>query len=122
MNVNKVMLVGRVGSEPKMRESGTTTVCNVTLATNSGFGDKEKTDWHRVTFFGKTAETVGEYVKKGQELYVEGRIQYSKYTDKEGIEKYSTDIIANQMQLGQKPKGASESYTKSQSPVDDPPF
>ena len=102
MNVNKVMLVGRVGSDPDIKDArGDLKVCNISLATSSGYGEKETTDWHRVTFFGKTAETVKEYVVKGQEIYVEGRIQYRKYTDKQGIEKYSTDIIANQMQLGQ---------------------
>ena len=115
MNVNKVMLVGRAGSDPSTREvqDGKLKVCNLSLATSSGYGDKETTDWHRVTFFGKTAETVQEYVVKGQEIYVEGRIQYRKYTDKQGVEKYSTDIIANQMQLGQKAKGAEAEDKKS---------
>ena len=127
MNVNKVMLVGRAGSDPTTREvqDGKLKICNLSLATSSGYGDKETTDWHRVTFFGKTAETVQEYVVKGQEIYVEGRIQYRKYTDKQGIEKYSTDIIANQMQLGQKAKGAAA--TRSHPPAtthdgDDIPF
>ena len=103
MNVNKVHLVGRVGGDPQIRETGRgETVANISLATNSGYGDNEKTDWHRVTFFGKLADTVSEYVKKGQELYVEGRISYSKYTDKSGVEKYSTDIIAYSMQMGNK--------------------
>jgi len=123
MNVNKVMLVGRAGSDPTTREvqDGKLKVCNLSLATSSGYGDKETTDWHRVTFFGKTAETVQEYVVKGQEIYVEGRIQYRKYTDKQGVEKYSTDIIANQMQLGQKGKGAASSsnYSPTAAPTED---
>ena len=103
MNVNKAILVGRVGSDPVVRETRTgDAVCNVSLATNSGYGDKEQTDWHRVTFFGKLADTVKEYVVKGQELYIEGRISYGKYTDKDGVEKYSTDILANSMQMGSK--------------------
>jgi len=103
MNVNKVHLVGRVGGDPQTRETSRgETMANLSLATNSGYGDNEKTDWHRVTFFGKLADTVREYVKKGQELYVEGRISYSKYTDKSGVEKYSTDIIAYSMQMGNK--------------------
>ena len=118
MNVNKVMLVGRVGSDPDIKDArGDLKVCNISLATSSGYGEKETTDWHRVTFFGKTAETVKEYVVKGQEIYVEGRIQYRKYTDKQGIEKYSTDIIANQMQLGQKAKGSEAS--RSNAPTQD---
>ena len=122
MNVNKVMLVGRVGSDPDIKDvRGDLKICNISLATSSGYGDKESTDWHRVTFFGKTAETVKEYVVKGQEIYVEGRIQYRKYTDKQGVEKYSTDIIANQMQLGQKAKGSApaSSYTPATPPKED---
>ena len=124
MNVNKVMLVGRAGSDPITREvqDGKLKVCNLNLATSSGYGDKETTDWHRVTFFGKTAEPVQEYVVKGQEIYVEGRIQYRKYTDKQGVEKYSTDIIANQMQLGQKAKGAEASISNVPSQDGDIPF
>lgn len=103
MNVNKVILVGRVGQEPQAMETGKgKAVAKISLATNSGYGDNEKTDWHRVTFFDKLAETVIEYVKKGQELYIEGRVSYSKYTDQSGVEKYSTDIIAYSMQMGQK--------------------
>ena len=124
MNVNKVMLVGRAGSDPITREvqDGKLKVCNLNLATSSGYGDKETTDWHRVTFFGKTAETVQEYVVKGQEIYVEGRIQYRKYTDKQGVEKYSTDIIANQMQLGQKAKGSEASRSNAPTQDGDIPF
>ena len=118
MNVNKVMLVGRVGGDPQTRETGKgETVANISLATNSGYGDNEKTDWHRVKFFGKIADTVSEYVKKGQELYVEGRISYSKYTDKSGVEKYSTDIIAYSMQMGQ--KGNSSASTGSSTSDDE---
>ena len=114
MNVNKVILVGRAGRDPEARETGKgDTVANLSLATSSGYGDNEKTDWHRVTFFGKVADTVVQYVKKGQEIYIEGRISYSKYTDREGIEKYSTDIIAYSMQMGQK----GNTPSSSQSPL-----
>ena len=119
MNVNKVILLGRAGKDPDARETGKgETVASLSLATNSGYGDNEKTDWHRVTFFGKLADTVVEYVKKGQELYVEGRISYGEYTDKSGIEKYSTDIIAHSMQMGQ--KGNSSSSPEKED--DDLPF
>ncbi len=112
MNVNKVILVGRAGADPEARETGKgEAVANISLATNSGYGDNEKTDWHRVTFFGKLASTVIEYVKKGQELYVEGRISYSKYTGKDGVEKYSTSIIAYSMQMGKKEAGSAVSST-----------
>ena len=107
MNVNKVILVGRAGKDPEAREPGKgEPVANISLATNSGYGDNEKTDWHRVTFFGNLANTVIDYVKKGQELYVEGRISYSKYTGKDGVEKYSTNIIAYSMQMGKKESGS----------------
>jgi|TARA_R100001530_G_scaffold80521_1_gene56208 single-strand DNA-binding protein len=117
MNVNKVMLVGRVGADPQIRESAKGNIANISLATSSGYGDNEKVDWHRVTFFGKIADTVSEYVKKGQELYVEGRISYSKYTDKSGVEKYSTDIIAYSMQMGRKANSS-----PAQKDDDDLPF
>ena len=112
MNVNKAILVGRVGADPIINETGKgDAVANISLATNSGYGDKEKTDWHKVTFFGKLANTVNEYVKKGQELYVEGRITYSKYTDREGVEKHSTSIIAYSMQMGAKKNSSAVSTT-----------
>ena len=107
MNVNKAILVGRVGADPIVRETAKgDTVCNVSLATNSGYGDNEKVDWHKVTFFGKLADTVNEYVTKGQQLYVEGRISYSKYTDKEGNERHGTSIIAGMMQMGSSTNGS----------------
>ena len=112
MNVNKVILVGRAGRDPEARETGKgEAVASISLATNSGYGDNEKTDWHRVTFFGKLANTVVEYVRKGQELYVEGRISYSKYTGKDCIEKYSTNIIAYSMQMGKKEGSSAVSST-----------
>ena len=103
---NKAILVGRVGADPIVRETAKgDTVCNLSLATNSGYGDNEKVDWHKVTFFGKLADTVNEYVTKGQQLYVEGRISYSKYTDKEGNERHGTSIIAGMMQMGSSMNG-----------------
>ena len=96
MNVNKAILVGRVGADPIINETGKgDAVANISLATN----------------FGKLANTVGEYVKKGQELYVEGRITYSKYTDREGVEKHSTSIIAYSMQMGAKKNSSAVSTT-----------
>jgi single-strand DNA-binding protein len=105
-SVNKVILVGNCGRDPEIRylPSGQA-VANVSLATSSRRKDKntgemvEETQWHRVTFFDRLAEIAGEYVKKGRPLYVEGRLVYRKYTDKDGIEKQSTDIIATEMQL-----------------------
>ena len=104
-SVNKVILVGNLGRDPEVRflPSGEA-VANVTIATTSKYKDKsgekvEETEWHRVTFFGKLAEIVGQYLKKGKPVYVEGRIKTRKYTDKDGAEKYATDIIANEMQM-----------------------
>ncbi len=106
-SVNKVILVGNLGKDPEVRylPSGSA-VANITLATSRKYKDKdrsgemiEETEWHRVTFFDKLAEVVGQYLKKGSSVYVEGRIKTRKYTDKDGMEKYATDIIANEMQM-----------------------
>ena len=104
-SVNKVILVGNLGRDPEIRylPSGEP-VANITIATSSKYKGKtgemvEETEWHRVTFFGKLADIVGQYLKKGRSVYVEGRIKTRKYTDKDGVEKYATDIIANEMQM-----------------------
>lgn len=105
-SVNKVILVGNLGRDPETRYSPDgAAICNVSIATTSQWKDKasgerkEETEWHRVTFYGRLAEIAGEYLKKGRSVYVEGRLKTRKYKDKEGIEKYSTDIIADQMQM-----------------------
>lgn len=105
-SVNKVILVGNCGRDPEVRylPSGGA-VANVSIATTSRRKDRtsgemvEETQWHRVTFFERLAEIVGEYVKKGSPIYIEGRLTYRKYTDKDGVEKNATDIIASEMQL-----------------------
>jgi len=104
-SVNKVILVGNLGRDPEVRylPSGDP-VANITIATSSKYKGKdgnmvEETEWHRVTFFGKLAEIVSQYLKKGRPVYVEGRLKTRKYTDKDGVEKYATDIIANEMQM-----------------------
>ena len=104
-SVNKVILVGNLGRDPEVRylpDGGA--VANISIATTSKYKNKagemvEETEWHRVSFFGRLAEIAGEYLKKGRSVYVEGRIKTRKYTDKEGIEKFATDIIATEMQL-----------------------
>lgn len=104
--INKVILIGNLGADPEVRYSASgTPTCSISLATNESWKDKqtgeqqERTEWHRVKFFGKLAEIAGEYLKKGHQVYIEGSIRSSKYTDKEGIERWSTDIIANNMQM-----------------------
>ena len=104
-SVNKVILVGNLGRDPEMRylPSGEA-IANLAIATSRKYKNKagemvEETEWHRVTFFGKLAEIAGQYLKKGRSVYVEGRIKTDKYTDKEGVEKFSTQIIASEMQM-----------------------
>ena len=104
--VNKVTLIGNLGNDPEVRYGASgNAVANVSLATTESWRDKdsgeqqEKTEWHRVVFFGKLAEIVGEYLKKGRQVYVEGRLQTNKWQDKEGNDRYTTQIVANEMQM-----------------------
>lgn len=104
-SVNKVILVGNLGRDPEMRylPSGEA-VANLAVATTDKYKDKsgqmvEHTEWHRVSFFGRTAEVCGQYLKKGSAVYVEGSIRTRKYTDKEGVEKYATEIRGDRMQM-----------------------
>ena len=97
--VNKVIVLGNLGADPELRSSPSgVTTCRLSIATSMNWTDKssgekkEKTEWHRVVFFGRSAEVIDQYLKKGQQLYIEGRLQTSKY-EKDGIERYSTDII-----------------------------
>jgi len=110
--INKVILVGTLGKDPEVRYSQSgSAIASVSVATNEKWKDKngemqERTEWHRVKFFGRLAEIAGEYLKKGGQVYVEGSLRTEKYTDKQGVEKFSTDIIANEMQmLGGMPGG-----------------
>ena len=112
--VNKVILVGTLGKDPEVRYSQAgAAMTSISVATNESWKDKvtgekqERTEWHRVKFFGRLAEIAGEYLKKGGQVYIEGSLRTEKYTDKQGVEKYSTDIIANEMQmLGGRGEGA----------------
>jgi len=103
--INKVILVGTLGKDPEVRYSQSgSAMTSVSLATNEKWKDKngemqERTEWHRVKFFGRLAEIAGEYLKKGGQCYVEGKLRTDKYTDKQGVERYSTDIIADEMML-----------------------
>ncbi len=105
-SVNKVILVGNLGRDPEVRYAPSgAAICNVTIATSRQWKDKtsgerqEETEWHRVVFYDRLAEIAGEYLKKGRPVYVEGRLKTRKWTDKDGVDKYTTEIIAQEMQL-----------------------
>ena len=133
--LNKVILIGNLGADPETRHSaGGSQVTNIRVATSESWKDKnsgetqDKTEWHRITFFGRLAEIASEYLRKGSMVYIEGRIETSKY-DKDGETRYSTAIVAKEMQmLGGKSSGAPESAQAGQeasppeSLYDDIPF
>lgn len=104
-SVNKVILLGNLGRDPETRyTTGGDAVTNLNIATSEQWKDKsgekqERTEWHRVVLFGRQAEIAGEYLKKGRSVYIEGRLQTRKWTDKDGVEKYSTEIVGDRMQL-----------------------
>ena len=105
-SINKVILIGNLGKDPEVRYTPNgAAICNITLATtrswkNKDSGDKvEETEWHRVVFYDRLAEIAGEYLKKGRPVYVEGRLKTRKWQDKEGVDKYTTEIVADNMQL-----------------------
>ncbi len=104
-NLNKVMLIGRLGQDPEIRytQSGSA-VANVTIATNDYWTDKqgekqERTEWHRVVFFNKLGEIAGEYLKKGSKVYIEGAIRTRKWQGQDGQDRYTTEIVASEMQM-----------------------
>ena len=103
--INKVILVGNLGDDPEVKYTqGGMAICTIRMATTSVRTDKdgqkqERTEWHRVKLFGKLGEIAGEYLRKGRQCYIEGSIRYDKYTGKDGVERYSTDIIADDMQM-----------------------
>ena len=104
-NLNKVTLIGRLGQDPEIRytQSGSA-VANANIATNDYWTDKqgekqERTEWHRVVFFNRLAEIAAEYLKKGSQVFIEGRIQTRKWEDKDGNERWTTEIVANEMQM-----------------------
>ena len=128
-SVNKVILIGNCGRDPEVRYTPSgTAICNVSVATSSRRKDKasgesiEDTQWHRVTFYDRLAEIAGEYLKKGKPVYIEGRLKYGKYTDKDGIERNTVDIVAEQMQmLGGRDSGGGEEgggYSRSRDTED----
>jgi single-strand DNA-binding protein len=120
-SVNKVILVGNLGRDPETRYMPNgEAVTNVTIATTETWKDRntgerqEKTEWHRVTFYRRLAEIAGEYLKKGSQVYVEGRLETRKWTDKEGKDRYTTEIIASEMKmLGSRAGAGAPTYDAS---------
>ena len=129
--VNKVILVGNLGQKPEMRYTATqTAVANLSIATTESWKDKEsgenrdKTEWHRVVFFGNLAEIAEKYLDKGSSVYVEGKIQTRKWQDKDGNDKWTTEVLGNQLtMLGSRPSSdssmQSNDSTRSTFPEDD---
>lgn len=99
------MLIGFLGADPEMRSTGNGQVANLRIATEESWKDKdtgekkERTEWHRVVFFGRTAEVCGEYLRKGSQVYIEGRLQTKKWKDADGNDRYTTEIIGHEMQM-----------------------
>lgn len=120
--VNKVIIIGRLGADPEVRYlPNGDAVCNCSIATSEAWKDKqtgekkEATEWHRVVFFGKVAEIAGEYLRKGSQAYVEGKLQTRKWTDQGGVERYTTEIRAERLQLlGGRDEGGQPSAPRQQ--------
>ena len=116
MSVNKVILVGRLGKDPETRYmTNGEAVTNVSLATSENWKDKngekqERTEWHNLVFYRRLAEIAGEYLRKGSQIFVEGRIQTRKWQDKEGKDRYTTEIVVNEMQMLGSKSGGSSSF------------
>ena len=115
--VNKVILIGNLGQDPEVRYMPNgNAVANVTLATSESWKDKnsgemqERTEWHRIVFFRRLAEIAGEYLKKGSKIYVEGRLQTRKWQDQNGQDRYTTEIVADQMQMLDSRGGGSAAF------------
>jgi single-strand DNA-binding protein len=125
--VNKVILIGNLGRDPEVRYSPNgQAIANVNLATSESWKDKntgekqERTEWHRVVFFGRLAEIAGEYLKKGMQVYVGGRLQTRKWQDKDGNDRYTTEIVASDMQMLGSRSGAGapdESFASESAPA-----
>ena len=121
--INVVILIGNLGVDPEIRyTSDGSAVTNISLATTSAWKDRdsgnlnEKTEWHRIVFFGRLAEIANEFLKKGSKIYVQGRIQTRKWQDKNGTDRYTTEIIANEMQILDRRNGKNEEDLTDQEP------
>jgi single-strand DNA-binding protein len=123
--LNKVTLIGRLGADPEVRYMPTGgAVANITLATNFRWKDKqsgekkESTEWHRVVFFNRLAEIAGEYLKKGSQLYVEGRLQTRKWQGQDGLDRYTTEIVATEMHMLDSRSGGTSNFGGDQAQMD----
>jgi single-strand DNA-binding protein len=130
-SINKVIVIGNLGRDPEVRYTPSgAAVCNVSVATTRNWKDKtsgdkvEETEWHRVVFYDRLAEIAGEYLKKGRSVYVEGRLKTRKWQDKDGKDNYTTEIVAEQMQLlgGREGGGGGGSYGGGQAQGGDDGF
>lgn len=124
IDINKVIIQGRLGRDPELRSfPDGTAVCNITVATSMRWKDKrsgeamEKTEWSRVVLRGRQAEIAAEYLRKGSECYIEGRLETRKWQDKEGRDMHTTEIVAADLKLGSKPKDGDEPQQRSASPT-----
>lgn len=124
-SLNKAQIIGNLGQDPEVRYTPSgAAVCNLSIATTRSWKDKnsgdkvEETEWHRVTLYDKLAEIAGEYLKKGRQVYIEGRLKTRKWQDKDGVDRYTTEIIAEQMlMLGGKEGGEGGQQQRSQAPA-----
>jgi len=130
--INKVILVGNLGKDPEIKYTASgAAIANITLATSESWNDKqtgekvEKTEWHRVVAFQRLAEIMGEYLKKGSQVYIEGKLQTRKWQDQSGQDRYTTEVVANDMQMlggrggesgGQSQAGGSGGFRKNPAP------
>lgn len=127
-SVNKVILIGNIGKDPEIRAMASgKKVVNITLATSEGWKDKnsgekqERTEWHNVVFYSPLAEIAGQYLRKGSSVFVEGRLQTRKWQDKEGQDRYTTEIVASEMKmLGKREDGGTSSHYSPPAPANRP--
>ena len=121
-SVNKVILLGRLGRDPKTSDAQGLAICRLALATTRRYkgrdGEKkEETEWHNVVVFGKTAEVAQQYLVKGSEVYIEGRLHTRKYTDKQGVERYATEVVCESLRLGARPTDVSAKPAQKPEPT-----
>lgn len=116
--INKAIIVGNLGADPDLRfTAGGKAVAELRVATSFGSGDNEKTEWHRVVVWEKSAEACGKYLKKGSKVYVEGRLQTRQYEDKDGVTKYTTEIVATEVKFLSSKGGEAQEAAEAEAPA-----